>query len=185
RESERKIENTFNGPALNLVPGLRSFVAGRTPIFAPDPNNFAPRLSFAYAPRPFDVEHTTVLRAGVGIFYDQAIGAVVSQSRSVFPNFLTVNLAGGLPTGNSTGFNITDPTLPFFPCADTNGAVRFLPLTQQGTLNQLNSAVPLSCLVGINSSFPGGFSVTLPERQLQMPTAYHYAFTFEQQLNKT
>jgi hypothetical protein len=182
RELNRKIEQTFNDTALNLVPGLRSFVAGRTSIYDPDRNNFAPRLSVAYAPRLFGVERASVLRAGVGVFYDQAIGAVVSQSRSVFPNFLTLNLAGGVPLGGNVGFNITDPTRPFFPCPDA-AAPRFLALTQPGTLNRLNSAVPLSCLVAVNGAFPGGFGVTLPERRLQMPTAYHYAFTFEQQLN--
>jgi hypothetical protein len=54
---------------------------------------------------------------------------------------------------------------------------------QPGTLNTLNSAVPLSCLVAINSSFPGGFGFTLPERHLEMPLAHHYSLTWEQELN--
>jgi len=182
RELNRRIENTFNDPALALVPGLRAFEAGRTRIFDPDRNNFAPRASIAYATHLFGSKRTTVLRAGAGVFYDQALGAVVSQSRNVFPNFLTLNLAGGVPVGGGVGFNITDPSLPFFPCPDDNGGLRLFALTQAGSLNQLNRAVPLACLVSINNSFPGGFGVTLPERRLEMPTAYHYAFTFEQQL---
>ncbi|MDQ1558693.1 MAG: hypothetical protein QOD32_1753 [Pyrinomonadaceae bacterium] len=182
RESSRRIENTFSDPALALVAGLRAFEAGRTRIFDPDRNNFAPRVSVAYAPRLFGGDRATVLRAGAGVFYDQALGAVVSQSRNVFPNFLTLNLAGGLPVQGGVGFNIADPSRPFFPCPDGNGGLRFFALTQADTLNRLNPAVPLACLVGLNNSFPGGFGVTLPERRLQMPTAYHYAFTFEQQL---
>jgi len=182
RERNRRIENTFNDPALNLVPGLRTFLAGRTTIFDADKNNFAPRLGLAYSPELFGPNRTTVFRLGYGIFFDQALGAVVSQSRNVFPNFLTLNFAGGIPNQAGIGFNITDPSLPFFPCADGQGRLRFLPVTLPGTLNILNPEMALSCLVSINTSFPGGFGFTLPARHLEMPTAHHYAFTYEQQL---
>ena len=181
-ESSRRIENTFNDPALSLVPGLRTFLGGRTKIFDPDYNNFGPRVGIAYSPSLFGGGLTSVFRAGYGIFYDQAIGSVVSQSRNVYPNFLTLNFAGGTPNQGGVGFNITDPSLPFFPCRDAAGSLRFLPVTQPGTLNTLNPAVSLQCLVTINTSFPGGFGFTLPARKFEMPTAHQYAFTFEQQL---
>jgi hypothetical protein len=181
RETAGRIENTFNDPALNLVPGLRKFLDGRTEIFDPDRNNFGPRVGLAYSPELFGPNRTSVFRLGYGIFFDQTLGAVVSQSRNVFPNFLTLNLAGGVTTQAGVGFVITDPSLPFFPCAD-RGLVRFLPVTQPGTLNTLNPQMSLSCLVNLNTSFPGGFGFTLPARKLEMPTAHHYAFTFEQQL---
>jgi len=182
RETQRRIENTFADASLNLVPGLAAFLAGRTSIYDPDRNNLAPRVGLAYLTHLFGRNRVSVFRAGYGIFYDQAIGAVVSQSRNVFPNFLTMNLAGGLPGLGSVGFNITDPTLPFFPCTDANGT-RLLSLVQDGTLNTLNAAVPLSCLVAINASFPGGFGFTLPQRKLQMPWAQHYSAGWEQELN--
>ena len=182
REMNRRIENTFSDPALSLVPGLRTFLAGRAKIFEPDRNNFGPRLGLAYSPELFGPNRTTVFRLGYGIFFDQALGAVVSQSRNVFPNFLTLNLAGGIATQAGVGFAITDPSLPFFPCSGAGGDLRFLPVTQPGTLNTLNRQMSLSCLVNINTSFPGGFGFTLPARQFEMPTAHHYAFTFEQQL---
>ena len=179
-ESQRRIEKTFNDSSLALVPGLGTFLAGRQRIYDPDRNNFGPRLGFAYSKHLMG--GTSVFRAGYGIFYDQAIGAVVSQSRNVFPNFLTMNFAGGLQREGGVGFNISDPTLPFFPCTDASGT-RFLRIVQPGTLNTLNPAVPLSCLVAINSSFPGGFGFTLPERKLQMPSAQHYSLSWEQELN--
>ena len=182
REVNQRIESTFASPALNLVPGLRTFLAGRTKIFDPDRNNFAPRLGIAWSPSLFARGLTSVFRAGIGVFYDQALGAVVSQSRNVFPNFLTLNFAGGIPRQDGVGFNIADPTRPFFPCAGSNGAVDFFPVIQPGTLNTLNPAVSTQCLVAINNSFPGGFGITLPERRLKTPAAYHYTFTFEQQL---
>jgi hypothetical protein len=182
-ESQRRIERTFNDPSLSLVPGLATFLAGRQRIYDPDRNNFAPRIGLAYSTHLFGSRRISVLRAGYGIFYDQAIGAIVSQSRNVFPNFLTMNLAGGLPNANGVGFNISDPTLPFFSCTDSTGT-HFFPLVQPGTLNTLNAAVPLSCLVAINNSFPGGFGFTLPERKLQMPSAQHYSIGWEQELNR-
>jgi len=184
-ETSRRIEDTFDDTSLNLVPGLRRFLDNRTSIFDPDRNNFAPRLSLAYAPRPLGVERATVFRIGFGIFYDQALGAVVSQSRNVFPNFLTLNFAGGTPNAVGVGFNITDPSAAFFPCRDGGGITRFVSVTRAGTLNTLDPATPLGCLVAINSAFPGGFGFTLPERRLEMPTAQHYSFSYEQQLTQT
>ncbi|MFN2578957.1 MAG: TonB-dependent receptor domain-containing protein [Pyrinomonadaceae bacterium] len=182
-ETHRRIEKTFTDTSLSLVPGLQTFLGTRRKIYDPDRNNFGPRLGFAYSTHFFGSNRASVLRAGYGMFYDQAIGAVVSQSRNVFPNFLTLNLAGGLPNASGVGFNISDPTLPFFPCTDANGT-RFFSLVQPGTLNTLNPAVPLSCLVAINTSFPGGFGFTLPQQQLRMPEAQHYSFTWEQELNR-
>src|SRR5438132_277452 len=179
-ESQRRIEKTFKDSSLGLVPGLETFLAGRQRIYDPDRNNFGPRLGFAYSKHL--IGGRSVFRAGYGIFYDQAIGAVVSQSRNVFPNFLTLNFAGGTPNQGGVGFNITDPSLPFFPCRNADGAVRFVPVTQPGTLNTLNPVVSLQCLVTINTSFPGGFGFTLPARKFEMPTAHQYAFIFEQQL---
>jgi hypothetical protein len=181
-ESQRRIEKTFNDPSLALVPGLNNFLGGRKSIYDPDRNNLGPRVGIAYSTHLLGANRTSMIRAGYGVFYDQALGAVVSQSRNVFPNFLTLNLAGGLPGQGGVGFNITDPTLPFFPCGDGNNQ-RFFPIVQPGTLNTLNPAVPLSCLVAINSSFPGGFGFTLPQRKLQMPMAQHYSLTWEQELN--
>ena len=183
RELNRRIENTFSDPALSLVPGLRTFLGGRAEIFDADRNNFGPRVGLAYSTGLFGSNRNTVFRVGYGVFFDQALGAVVSQSRNVFPNFLTLNFAGGIPTQAGVGFAITDPSRPFFPCPDAGGNPRFLPVTQPGSLNTLNPQMSLNCLVSINSSFPGGFGFTLPARQLEMPTAHHYTFTFDQQLN--
>ncbi len=182
-ETQRRIEKTFNDPSLSLVPGLGTFLAGRRQIYDPDRKGIGPRVGLAYSTHLLGLGRVSVFRAGYGIFYDQALGAVVSQSRNVFPNFLTLNFAGGLRSAGGVGFNISDPTLPFFPCTDANGT-RFLPIVQPGTLNTLNPAVPLSCLVAINTSFPGGFGFTLPERKLRMPSAQHYSIAWEQELNR-
>jgi hypothetical protein len=172
RELNRKIESTFNDPLLGLVPGLRPFVAGRSRIFEPDRNNFAPRVGFAYSPGLFE-NQSTVIRAGYGLFYDQILGAVVSQSRNVFPNFLTANFAGG-------GFGNTFGVLsnPFCPCIFRN-------LTELGEIGFFAGTTPQSAVLAIGTATgrgAGTFGATLPARELQMPMAHQYSVTFEQEL---
>ena len=181
RETSRRIESTFNDPALALVPGLSNFINGRTRIFDPDRNNFSPRLGLAYSPRLFGPRGSTVLRAGYGHYTDQIPGAVVSQSRSVFPNFLTVNTAGGL--GNLFS--------PLVPLSLLNPSDPNLGLVLPGTLNLLDPSDTLAAhLARINllaraaGLLPGasGVEFTLPSRRLAMPGAHHYSLSFEQRL---
>jgi hypothetical protein len=60
-ELNRRIENTFNDPRLDLVPALRTFIEGRTAIYDPDRNNFAPRLGLTYSPDWFGRSRVTVI----------------------------------------------------------------------------------------------------------------------------
>jgi hypothetical protein len=182
REVNNSIESTFGSQLLDAVPGLRTFIAGRTKIFDPDRNNLAPRFGFAYSPTWFGRDHSTVIRGGYGIYFDQILGAVVSQSRNVFPNFLTVNLAGGLGSSffPSSPFEITNPINPV------------LGLVLPNTLNTLDlrgftfrQQVEFIRFI-TNSGFGPDSSVlgfTLPSRELDTPTAQHYSITFEQQLS--
>lgn len=179
REINRRIENTFNDPALSLAPGLRTFIGDRTTIYDPDRNNLAPRFGIAYMPNLFRKERTTVIRGGFGIFYDQILGAVVSQSRNVYPTFVTLNFGGLNASVNQTPLSFFNPSRTILPTPSG----QFVLLTQPGTINQLNPAVSLSNLFGvINQSFPSALSATLPTQRLEMPRAYHYNVSFEQQL---
>ena len=195
REVNQRVESSFADPALRLVPGLSRFIAGRTKTYEPDKNNFAPRIGIAFSPSLFE-GRTSVLRAGYGLFYDQILGAVVSQSRNVFPRFVTVNLAGGLgnvffdPANPGEGIPLgllnpsTNSTLvtPFSLNAlnpDTTLA------DQIAMINCIASAGGGNCPIE-NSDFflpsASGVEVTLPARRLQMPNAHHYSFSFEQQI---
>jgi hypothetical protein len=193
-EADGIIEKTFNSPALNnpAISGVKQFLAGRTKIFDPDRNNFAPRFSLAYAANVFGADKPTVLRVGYGLYYDQALGAVVSQSRNVMPNFLTVNTGGFSPdfvNGSSIGL------ISFFNPArggacfgrDSQGrCTDFRPLVQPGTLNTRNSNLTfeqvLSIFVGAGSVFPNPATATLPSRVFEMPHAHHYSISVEQQI---
>lgn len=178
RELNQRIEQTFQSPALDLAPGLRDFLAGRTSIFDPDRNNFAPRIGAAYVVNPLSRKHATVVRGGYGLFYDQILGAVVSQSRNVFPTFVTLNF-GGLPSQTENFLTFFNPGRTAF--IDNNGSL--VRLATPGTLNQLNPQVPLSTLIGlINANFPGSIGATLPARRLETPMAHHYELAVEQSL---
>ena len=193
REAERRIESTFGTALPTLVSGLANFISGRSGIFDPDRNNFAPRVGFAYSPHWFGPDRTTVIRAGYGLYYDQILGAVVSQSRNVFPTFTTINFGGGccnvFGTGADEGFNVFNPlgtSIDIDPGPGTN----FVSLIQPGTLNTLNPVIPVNLLLStVFRFFPSDgtgrpFGATLPARNLQMPMAHEYSMTFEQQLSR-
>jgi hypothetical protein len=179
REVHNRIEDTFNDPALSLVSGLETFIAGRTRIYDPDLNNFSPRLGLAYAPHWFGAPGATRLRLGYGRYNDQILGAVVSQSRNVFPDFLTVNTAGGL--GNLL--------FPLVPLSLLNPSDPNLGLVQPGTLNLLNpnftlaqQVATIEHLASAGDVLPGasGVEATLPSRRQKAPDADQFALTFEQ-----
>lgn len=186
-EINNKIESTFNSSSLSLIPAVQTFIGGRTGIFDPDRNNFAPRVGFAWSPKWFGADQTTVIRAGYGLFYDQILGAVVSQSRNVFPNFLTLNTTGGLNLA-SAGVDV----LNIFNPASANNGINlgggggFVSFTAPGTANRLNPGLSVPVLINVfRTSFPqGGFSFTLPAKELQTPMAHQYSVTFEQQLSR-
>ena len=191
REVNRRVEESFTDPLLNLVPGLSGFIDNRRRIYEPDRANFAPRVGVAYSPGRFGREHGIVFRAGYGLFYDQILGAVVSQSRSVFPRFLTVNTAGGLGNllfSQDIPLSLLNPANPRLP----NGTpFSGLGLVQPGTLNRLDPSSTLAeqiatinALASAAGALPSasGVEVTLPSRQLKLPNAHHYSFTYEQQL---
>jgi hypothetical protein len=188
RELNSRIENTFNSSAVNtLLPALRSYIAGRTEIYDPERQNFAPRVGIAYARRMFGSSRETVFRAGYGIYYDQILGAVVSQSRNVFPNFLTLNFGGGTSQFNTSGaLDLFSPATVGF-CRNPPSCTIFDAFRQPGTLNQLNPNVSIQELFGSVSTFlsAGGFGVTLPTRRLKTPMAQHYSFTIEQPLGRS
>src|SRR5262249_46989273 len=92
REVNHRIESSFTSPQvqqfmarereLTGVSGLDRFLAGRKTIYSQDSNNLAPHIALAWDPYG---DGKTAVRAGYGIYYDQILGAVITQSRNVFP----------------------------------------------------------------------------------------------------
>lgn len=184
KEVNGLIENTFSDSRLSVVPGLTRFVEGRTRLYEPDLNNFAPRIGVAYSRDLFGSNRISVFRAGYGIFYDQILGAVVNQSRNVFPTFLTLNYGGlrcstptGCLPGEENGLSLINP-------ANTQTGNNPVFLNAPGTVNIFNPALNLVDFIRADRAFfPNAITVTLPARDLDMPMAQHYSFTYEQQLN--
>jgi hypothetical protein len=199
RERRGLIENSFNNPDLSVVPGLSRFVAGRDNIFETERANFSPRLGLAFSPNLFGNARASVFRVGYGIFYDQILGAVVSQSRNVYPDYLTLDLAGGFSNllfvpGNGFGrSSCFAPSLCPFELANPQTTTQFfgVPLVRSGTLNTLNPALTIAQIRDIGDLVSGGpippqsgFGATLPTASLPTPVSQQYSFTFEQQINR-
>jgi hypothetical protein len=183
RETQGRIEGTFNDASLAPVSGLPTFVAGRKRIYDSDANNFQPRIGVAWSPHWFGEPGATLIRVGYGHYNDVILGAVVSQSRNVFPTFLTVNTAGGF--GNLL--------FPQVPLSLLNPSNPNLGLVLPGTLNRLNPRTSLAqqvatinLLARAGGVLPAasGVEATLPARKQQSPDAHQYSFTFEQRFGR-
>lgn len=188
QESDNKIEDTFSQTLPAAVASFSRFIDGRSRIFDADKDNFAPRIGIAAA-----ITDSTVIRGGFGMYYDQILGAVVSQSRNVFPTFTTLNFGGGNTRAS------TDPTDPLYgllqfrlfnPLRTTLGGT---PIIQPGTLNTMG-VNQTALLNAILNNFPwfnfsngnriagSAFGATLPQRELDTPFSYQYSIGFEQRL---
>jgi hypothetical protein len=202
REVNRRIESTFTSAQVqklqqverglnNGVSGYEQFLAGRTGIFRRDGNNLAPHLAFAWD--PFGRGKTSV-RGGYGLYFDQIPGAVISQSRSVFPNFLSVNLAGLLTTveGGVSYFALN-------PACLGTATLSCAGLTNLNTYNARLGSDLVDFLLRLNEftipiqakdqnptkqTFPGGLGFVLPAAELKTPFSQHWALTVEREVKK-
>ncbi len=195
REVNRRIENTFNSPEVQRfiaverettrsvlgqsISGLETFLAGRFNMYKSDANNIAPHVAFAWD--PFKNGKTSI-RAGYGIYYDQILGAVISQSRNVFPNFLTINFGGYNPDC------VESPTT----CAQTllhrlvaqNPSFTY---AKAGTLNQYNGVFdndPVRAMTqaAFLTGLTTGPGFILPDAHLQTPYAQHWTLSVEREI---
>ncbi|MCI0488690.1 MAG: hypothetical protein L0229_19040, partial [Blastocatellia bacterium] len=174
-EVNRRIESTFDSQAVldfqnaergvSGISGLAQFLDGRTKIFERDDNNIAPHVAFAWD--PFEDGKTSV-RAGYGIYYDQIPGAVISQSRNVFPSFLTLNTAGLLTA--SSQFDLVNPA-------------RF---AAPGTLNTFAGGDPVQFLLqlAVQTLLSSGTGFVLPSNDLVTPYSQQWGLTIEREIGK-
>jgi hypothetical protein len=196
REVNRRIESTFNSPEIQQyiaierqltgalygqsVSGFQNFLASRFKIYKTDANNIGPHIAFAWD--PFNTGRTSI-RAGYGIYYDQILGAVISQSRNVFPNFLTVNFGGYNP---DCAFNPTACTqVRSHRLVAQNPSFTF---AKPGTLNQYNGAFgdPVGAMIAsvFLTNVTTGPGFILPDAFLETPYAQHWGLTVEREIKR-
>ncbi len=188
----QQFQGLFEGFIDDATASLNKFLDGRDKIFRPDRNNFSPRIGLAFD--PFG-KSTTSIRLGYGIYYDQIIGSVTSQSRNVFPNFIPV---------------VFDPKFAFDPFGnviltlgsfgDTNLASigRLINFIQPGSLNTLGFGGDVlkfglgEALIATGARNPdfnggprgGGIAFVLPDANLRTPYSQHWNVSVEHQFGK-
>ena len=156
------------------ISGFERFLDGREKIFRGDHNNVGPYLALAWD--PFGRGRTAV-RGGFGSYYDQIPGAVVSQSRNVFPNFLTLNLGGyrSNPSDPPERFLLA----PFNPQRFArNDTLSDYDVGGPGGKDLVDFMVQTAARTN-NGSGP---AFVLPIADLQTPQAYHWSLNLEQEL---
>lgn len=157
-------------------------LAGRRRMYDPDHNNFGPHFGFAWAPK---ANERMVIRAGYGLYYGVILGAVVSQSRNIFPREVSLNV-DPLFIGFNV-FNLNNPSLlgnldpRQLPFGLPNPPL--LPLIARQSLNQLaggrdNFATLVGELFQRNGA-GGGLAFTLPNKNLPTPYTQQWHVTIE------
>ena len=121
---------------------------------------WSPRFSFAW--QPMGVSHNTVLRGGIGIFYDPLPGSLATTLASNPPLFNSFTVVGG---------NLTpDETTSMFKDAAASNAGFLSAFSQGETLAQIQASVP-------NFSPPG---LSVPGSQTHSPQYQRWSFELQQ-----
>jgi carboxypeptidase family protein len=194
---EKTLEKKLN-PNNPKGSGLEQYLAGRTRIFQTDANNFAPHIAFAWDPKG---KGKSSIRGGYGIYYDQIVGSVISQSRNVFPNFINVNLSGRRPTGSSDIRNLffarnpallaVSGTLNSYDANRFGSPAGFLLNTNSLLLGILPQVPPLPKCPPLTPCtfeprpelfFFDGPGFVLPAFDLQTPFSHHWGLTLEMEI---
>jgi hypothetical protein len=152
---------------------------GRKGIYEPDRNNVGGHISFAWNP---DGRGRMAIRGGYGVYYDAILGAVVSQSRNVFPNEIPLNVEPAFASFDI--FTLNSPA--FFRLQDPNNSKIDIPLIRAGSGNQFGGS-PEEFVAAIGALLlqnrgGGGLAFTLPEKHLRTPYAQQWNFTIEREI---
>jgi hypothetical protein len=152
-------------PALAFAPN--GPVYGRPGYWNKQKDNFAPRLSFAYA-----LDSKTSIRAGGGMYYDHFGQGIINAFNASGSFGLASKLSsslGSLTTENSPRFvsRTTLPNLPNTPPASTQNFPFILPQTNTSTAfliswgvdNKLKTPYSEVYNLSIQRALPGGFTL--------------------------
>ncbi|QQS47817.1 MAG: carboxypeptidase regulatory-like domain-containing protein [Acidobacteriota bacterium] len=166
------------------VAAYRRALDGRNRIHDRDRNNFGPHFGFAWAPGD-----RTSLRGGYGVYFDAILGAVVSQSRNVFPTEIPINVDPSFLQFDV--YSLNNPALLVIRTIDDNTFTNPVNLLRQGACNQFGACnrfggepEDFKALIGqlFRQNPAGGLAFTLPEKRLRTPYAQHWHLTLEHEL---
>jgi hypothetical protein len=172
--------DAFLSAYANAVAEYNKILGGRKKIYESDRNNFGPHIGIAFSPTK---DGKTAIRAGYGIYYDTILGAVVSQSRNVFPNEIPL-LSDSVFYG-SDGITTNSPAA-FYWWGDPNYPilVRPDPSRPDNPSNQL-SGDPEDFATMAGALFyqgqAGGLSFTLPEKNLRTPYVQQWHLSIDRE----
>jgi hypothetical protein len=131
------------------------------------------------------------IRGGAGSYTGDFPLIVLSESRSVFPSYLPLNLANAPGYGSITPFGT--PTAPYRFLTNLANPLlqaqdrQLQDVIQANTINQLTASAaadPVSLLgFGLNTLYPS-LRPTSPASKLKHPYAFHYAFTVEGEIRR-
>ncbi|MFY9557993.1 MAG: carboxypeptidase-like regulatory domain-containing protein [Blastocatellia bacterium] len=158
------------------VSAYQRVLDGRTRIYDPDRNNFGPHVGVVWAPGLNSKRVEFSVRAGYGIYYDTILGAVVSQSRNIFPNEIPININPEF--GGFDVFNLRNPALIK---VGTNGRGQDISIIAHD--NQLGGGredfVALVGEIFLRNAQKGGLAFTLPAKNLRTPYAQQWHVTLD------
>jgi hypothetical protein len=156
----------------SLINAYRRVVGNRKRMYDPDPNNFGPQMGFAWAS---GAEGHTAIRAGYGIYYDATLGAVVSQSRNLFPNQIPVGI--DRPSAGSLIFPANCSTA----LCEKRGEFSTVLKTNQLIGGPNSFVANIATLV---DQIKAGLAFSLPAKNLPTPYSQQWHLTIEREFGQ-
>jgi hypothetical protein len=153
-----------------IINAYRQVLGGRTQMYNPDRNNFGPHLGFAWG---FGKANQTALRVGYGVYYDAILGAVISQSRNLFPNQIPVGI--DRPTAGKLTFPADCVTI----VCERIGSQ----LVARGNQLQGGPGSFVSNIATLANQIRAGLAFSLPAQNLPTPLAQQWHVTVEREFN--
>lgn len=160
-----------------LISAYRRVVGDRKRMYDSDQNNFGPHIGFA---RSLGADGKTAIRAGYGIYYDATLGAVVSQSRNLFPNQIPVGIDRPIAGALDFPASCLSKTVLCETLSRGNFTISLLKTNKLngGTDNFVNNIATLA------DQIKAGLAFSLPAKNLPSPYSQQWHLTVERELGR-